>query len=92
LKSIKVNNSLKKEKKEKNVKEKLSLNENKICINKQNKNRIKKDEEIKMKNYDDYQNSEEYFKEIDKNKGTNINLRKVENKDNKCCEINCNII
>ena len=92
LKSIKVNNSLKKEKKEKNVKEKLSLNENKKCINKQNKNRIKEDEEIKMKNYDDYQNSEEYFKEIDKNKGTNINLRKVENKDNKCCEINCNII
>jgi len=95
LKSIKVNNSLKKEKKEKkekNVKEKLSLNENKKCINKQNKNRIKEDEEIKMKNYDDYQNSEEYFKEIDKNKGTNIKLRKVENKDNKCCEINCNII
>ena len=88
LKSYKKNNSLKNEE---NGKDKLSLYKNKNNINEQNKNEIKKNEDgIIMKNYGEYKingENDQY-----NNGAINIKLGKVENKGNKCCDINCNII
>ena len=88
LKSYKKNNSLKNEE---NGKDKLSLYKNKNNINEQNKNEIKKNEDgIIMKNYGEYKingENDQY-----NNEAINIKLGKVENKGNKCCDINCNII
>ena len=88
LKSYKKNNSLKNEE---NGKDKLFLYKNKNNINEQNKNEIKKNEDgIIMKNYGEYKingENDQY-----NNGAINIKLGKVENKGNKCCDINCNII
>ena len=89
LKSPKMNKSLKKVKNENNGTDKLSLHKNEKNINEQNKNKMN-DEEIILKNYGDYKIKRK--KETEQNNDISIQLKKVEIRENKCCDINCNII